>query len=61
MGVTMSPIFSNPAGSKFISFIWMIENKILKKKNFPEKSLRGKHLFRLYQKPKINFKILKNT
>ena len=27
-GVTMSTIFSNPAGSKFISFIWLIENKI---------------------------------
>ena len=26
-GVTMSTIFSNPAGSKFISFIWIIENK----------------------------------
>ena len=26
----MSTIFSNPAGSKFISFIWMIKNK-----NFP--------------------------
>ena len=37
-GVTMSTIFSNPAGSKFISFICMIENKILKRKNiFPSK------------------------
>ena len=29
-GVTMSTILRNPAGSKFISFIWIIENKILK-------------------------------
>jgi hypothetical protein len=30
----MSTILSNPAGSKFISLIWMIENKTLKKKKF---------------------------
>ena len=47
-GVTKSAIFSNPAGYKFISFIWMIKNKILKKKKFPPKLLRGKHFLRLY-------------
>ena len=41
----MSTILSNPAGSKFISFIWMIENKILKKKNFPAKIASGQALF----------------
>jgi hypothetical protein len=39
----MSTVFSNPAGLRFISFIWMIENKTLKKKVFPPKSNRGKH------------------
>ena len=32
--VTMSTIFINPAGQELISFIWMIENKTLKKKKF---------------------------
>ena len=41
----MSTIFSYPAGSKFISFIWMIKNKILKKTNFPAKIASGKALF----------------
>ena len=44
-GVTMSTIFSNPAGSKIISFIWVIENTILKKKNFPTKIASGEALF----------------
>ena len=41
----MSTIFSNPAGSKFLSFIWMIENKILKKKKFSAKIASEESLF----------------
>ena len=41
----MRAIFTNPAGFKFISFIWMIKNKILKKKKNPAKTASGEALF----------------
>ena len=58
-GVSVSSIFSNPAGSKFISFIWMIE-KILKKKK-SRQNLFGERTFSALVKAKNQIKILKNT
>ena len=41
----MSTIFSNPAGSKLRSFIWMIKNQIFKKKKISTKIALGEALF----------------
>ena len=51
-GVTMKSIFSNPAGSKFISCIWMKENKIFKRKKIPAKIPSGEAFFPPLEKAK---------